>query len=780
MGVTVVNKNYSTRNFAGGNNFALSNVTQFVTDKVDIIEDYDFESSMQNQVLIVSEFTIQILGASWTEKGMSIGDDLEFSGTIINGGNTVTYTDKPFTVVDLQGDLLTLDATLEDPVPNPPQYTSSVVGQMMPAPSGVTSNTTLVIVNTTVTESQSIEVFHNLVQNNAQGSDLSLFDGEVNRFRADSLTGLAVSGTINMVQMGFQSGGTYKSVILTRLADVNSKRSYEIEFIYANPYKFADSDFDEPSQYSASASVKPYYRFLCLPVSNNPNSFLELTHAVQMGNLGWYDESYNQGVNTFVVESVTITDVSLVQLNELDYSQTNIVTVVISGDSTFLEKVEGEFYLIPPANTVKEQPNSNGDNTSLSNFFYDTTGPTVIEIDVFGNNLATIPSLAHSIVLGVNEITISFRLNPTAGFETLVDGMNANERLYRVALNVESHGGTANENNAVSLIVIEGLMEKAPLIGGAFTGLRTQIFYNHKNDIAGAGSVTYEGNTEDDVLYYANMDFDKADVWTSATVDVRVTRTSDGQFFKLFEQPVSFTPYVTTPDGVQQIQFLQNVEQFLDAPNRNKFEISVNGNDTPTTYEVDIIFPFFMNWRDWIPELNAFVDFYDNTLPNNGLSKEYIRYLEIAGYTLSVEVTLIDDASTAFNFGSDITLVDYDDTVDVTTTVLYYDENDDLTPEFIDGQTNRIEATHVKNSGNWNQTDAWAWISSRPLEDEPNKRISSFWPWTSQDLPLKPLTGETGAKITYPSANVAVVECLIDATMLTDSTSIIVKIDEAK
>lgn len=780
MGITVVNRNYSTRNYPAGNDFALANASQLVTDTIDIVEDYDFESSMQNQVLIVSAFSMQVLNANWTQLGFSIGDELELNGLIQNGGNTVEYVSYAVTVVDIQGDLMTIDQTLEDPPPNPPQNTSSVVGQLMPSPSGNTSNTTLLIENTTVTASQSIEVFHNLVLNSSQGSNLSLFDGEVNRFRAIGVDTIIPTGTITMSQLGFQSGGTYLSVILTRLDDVGGKRSYRIEFIYANPYKFSDSDFDKPSQYNASASVKPYYNFKALPVSNNPNSFLETTYAVQQGNFGWYDESYNQGVNDFEVTSVIFSTVGAVTLDEPDYSQITVVDVIISGDTNFLAKVEGEFYLIPPTDTVKNQPNSNGDNTSLSNFYYDTTGAPIIEIDVFGNNNATIPTNAHSIVIGVNEITVSFRLNPTANFEALVDALSSNQRQYRIALNVESVGGTANVNNAVSLVVSEGLMEKAPLIGGDFDGLRSQIFHNHKNDIGGAGAVTFDGNTEDDVLYYANIDFEKTDTWSSAEVDIRVTRDSDGQFFKLFQQDVPFSPYVTTNDGVQQIQFLQPVQQYLEAPNRNKFELSVNGNDTPTTYELDLIFPFFMNWKSWLPQLNAFVDFYDNTLPNNGLNQEYIRYLQIAGYTLSVEVTLIDDNSTAFRFGSTIDLVDYDVTPDVTTTVIYYDENDDPSPDFINGQTMRIEATHVNNTGSWNQDDTWSWISSRPEGDEPNKRIGTVWDWTSQNLPLKPLAGFTKAKITYPFLNTAVVECLIDTTMLTDNTSIIVKIDDAK
>ena len=779
MGITIVNKNYSTRNYSAGNEFLLSNAAQIVTDTVDIVVDYDFESSMQQQILIVSATSMQILNGDWQTLGISVGDNLEFTGLIQNGGNTVEYVDKPFTVINIQGDLLTLDATLEDPPPNPPSQTASVVGQMMPAPSGNTSNSTLVIVNTSVTAPESIEVFHNLVQNSSNGSDLSLFDGEVNRFRAIGTDTVLVGNFITMDQLGDQSGGTYISVILERLPDVGALFSYQIVFIYANPYKFESDDFDEPTQYSGSASLKPYYRFKGFPVANDPNSYLELIYAVQQGNLGWYDESYNQGPNTFVVSSVSFETVGAVQLSAPDPTQVTVVEVVITGDATFLAKVEAEFYLIPPIDTVKNQPTNNGNNISLSNFYFDETGPTVIETNVLGNNNAFIPTNAHSIVLGVNEITVGFRLNPTAGFQTLINSLNTNQWQYRIAINVEGDEGTPNTNNAVSLIASEGLMIEAPKVGGDFDGLRSQIFYDHKNDIGGVGVLPYIGNPEDDVLYFATIDFEKADTWASANLDVRITRDSDSEFFILQEQPIPFAPYVTTPDGVQQIDFLQSIQQFLDAPNRNKIEMKLNGNDTPTTYEVDITYSLLVNWREWLEQSNAFLDFFDNTLPKNGLNKEWMRYLRLAGYTLSVEVTLIDDANTAFRFGGEIQLIDYDVTPDVTTTVLYYDEDDVATSFFIAGQTNKIEATHVKNSGNWNQVDAYGWISIRPFEGEENKRISTFWPWTIQDHPLKPLTGDTTAELTFPALDTAVVTCGVDTNIVaSDVSSIIVKIDE--
>ena len=779
MGITIVNKNYSTRNYPLGNDFILSNATQIVTDTVDIVFDYQFESSMQQQVLIVSDTSIQILNGNWQTEGLSVGNNLLFNGTILNGGNTVEYINKPFTVVNVQGDLLTLDSTLEDPVPNPPSQTTSVVGQLMPAPSGGTSNTSLVIVNTSVTIPESIEVFHNLVQNNSNGSNLSLFDGEVNRFRAIGTDTLIAGNFITMSQLGNQSGGTYYSVVLERLPDVGALPSYQIVFRYNNPYKFESDDFDEPTQYNGSASLKPYYRFKGFPVANDPNSYLELIYSEQQGNLGWYEESYNQGPNNFVVSSVSFETAGGSQLSAPDPTQVTVVEVVITGDSTFLSKVEGEFYLIPPIDTVKNQTTNNGNNISLSSFFYDTTGAPIIELDVLGNNLATIPTNQHSIVLGVNEITVGFRLNPTAGFTTYIQSLNSNEWQYRIALNVEGDEGTANTNNAVSLIVSQGLMLEAPKIGGDFDGLRNQIYYDHAHDIGGTGFLPLIGNPEDDILYFATIDFEKSDTWVSANLDVRITRDSDGEYFILQEQPIPFSPYVTTPDGVQQINFSQQIQQFLEAPNRNKVEMKVNGNDTPTTYEIDITWSLLINWRYWLEQSNAFLDFFDNTLPNNGLNKEWMRYLRLAGYTLSTEVTLIDDTNTAFRFGGEIQLTDYDVTPDVTSTVLYYDENNVATSFFVAGQTNRIEATHVNNSGNWNQFDAWGWISIRPFEGEDNKRISTVWPWTTQSLPLKPLTGQVTAELTFPALDTALVRCAVDTNIIpSDVSSVIVKIDE--
>jgi hypothetical protein len=171
------------------------------------------------------------------------------------------------------------------------------------------------------------------------------------------------------------------------------------------------------------------------------------------------------------------------------------------------------------------------------------------------------------------------------------------------------------------------------------------------------------------------------------------------------------------------------------------------------------------SWRYWIAQNDALVDFFDSTLPNNGLNNEWMRYLREAGYSIRTRCQITTDEDVAYYWDADVNLQDYDDSADITTTIEIYDASDVLQTSLLANQTMRIKAIHTKLDA-WDEEDSWAWISLRPFESETNKRISTEWDWTSINNPLKPLQGETRLTMSFPSATVMETECLVDTSML--------------
>lgn len=759
MAIKITSKNYSTRGHSAGNAFPLANVGQLVTDVLEFTVGYDFTSTASMQAQFLSEFSLRIIGADLSTFGWTVGSTLDFTGTIDTGTSSVSFTAMAKIIDSISGDTVTFTTTLD------PASSGLVVGAIMPMTAGGGAANTVLLLESSISSSESIEIYHNQVENANAGTPFSLFDGEVNRFEFTGVNAMIVTDTLNGIQIGKKSGGSYISAVLERLADAGGLKKYSITFVYANPYQFLEADFSTPAPFVASKSLKPFYTIQCFPVANDPNSALQLDYANTLGNIGYLNENYNQGPNDFTVESVVFTTLAGDPLTVVDYNQTTHVVATVSGPANFADFAEFQFNLIPEISTVKNQLARQLDIICLSNCFVELSPATVIS-QAFGQSGAELLIDNAGVTIGTSEITLEFDLVPSVEFTAYVDAMPADARLYRLAATVESTGGTTNENNAVTLTLSQGTLEAAPVIGGPYDNVSFNGFFNHSQPIDGVSEIVYNGCTEDDFLYVSRFNLIKNEAWTNLEVSVRVVNDSSGQYFELLSRNVPFSPYTTDLDGVIHINFNEAIGQALDSTDRNKLEVKNTGTDTATDYEVQIIWSLMANWRYWIAQNNALLDFFDTGLPQNGLNAEWMRYLREAGYSLKVRCTLTDSAGTSYYWGSGINLQDYDADELVTSVIKYYDADDVEQAALISGQIMRIEATHTLSAGAWDVGNVWGWIGFRPFEAEVMRRIGTVWTWTSQNLPLRPLSGETKAVLSFPSAAVAVVECTIDTTLL--------------
>lgn len=759
--VTITNRNYSTRNHSAGNTFLLGNSGQIVTDKITFVTNFDFTSSASSKIQVTSLFTLELMdGSNWADKGFIVGGTVDLTAVINNGTPDITWTSVNHTIGDINGSVLTVTTTLDIAA------TGNVVGQMFPLNVGVgaDSNTVLLVENS-VTVAETIEIFHNLIENASTSGAASLLDGEVNRFEAIEVDAMSVDDVINLVQIGKKSGGSYISSTLKRITDVGGHKAYEATFVFCSPYKFLDSSFDEPGVLNASKSLKPYYAINCYPVANNPNSALRLTNSQYLGNFGWYNESYNQGDNDFSIDSVVLTTSTGDALSEVDFNQTTHVVATLTGALDFDDKAEIEFYLIPDISTIKNKTDRNCDLIQLANCYIENS-PSTNTVQVFGTGGAEMDLDNVTLTLGAAEMVLEFDLVPNTEFTALIEAMTSDNRRYRITANVETEDGTANENNAVSLILKEGLLEKAPVNGGPFGGVSFNGFFNHSQPLTGVSSLAYAGCTEDDFVYSSLFNLEKGDTWKGLDLSIQVVNSSTGQFFDLLTRYVPFSPYVTDLDGVIHINYLENIPQFLDSTDRNKLEVKNTGVDTVTDYEVQIVWSLMASWRYWIAQNNALLDFFDTALPQNGRNSEWMRYLRLAGFEIRVKCVLVNTDDVAYYWNSSIELQDYDDTAELTTEIQYFDADGVEQTSLIQGQIMTVKATHTLDSGAWSVGDVWGWIGLRPFEAETMKRIGTVWNWTSQNSPLKPSTGETKATIAFPSPDVAVVTAVIDTTLI--------------
>jgi hypothetical protein len=762
MALTILSKKYTTLNQPTGNSFLLANSGQLIQEQIVFTVDFTFLSTTQNSVTFPSNYEIQLLGGVWSEYGFNVGDAIQLNGVVQQGSSTITFSSFAATVTDINGDTLTLDTNLD------PAGSGILIGAIMPT--STVGTTPLTIVNTTASTPQALEIFHNIVENSASGSVNSLIDGEVNRFRTDVLAGLAVNGNTTLEQLGNKSGGSYVFSRLTRLSDLSGKKRYQIDLFYYFPYLFEDGSFDEPSFFEASQSLKPYFELYVIPQVNNPNAQLKLANGSLLGNVGWLNENYNQGVNDFTYE-LSIEDASGNNLDEIDFSQENNVTVKVYNAAAISNIIEAQFYMVPQTSTYKNKPQSHVQLIRYSGVRSNGVVPIYGQFGV-GTERMIWSDYTFTQLTGYAEIT--FKLTPNAEFDNYASSLSTQDLQYRLTLTVQNTGGTANNNNAVTLNLKEGILTKNPVQGGIFSGLESQAFYDHVGDLSSDKRFT----TEDDFIYQANFFLDKGDSFNSLTASIVIERDSDGAQFALLSKLVPFSPFITTPNGVTQINFTEPIQQFLDNPNANKLTLANTGVDSSSNYEVQLNWSLMANWRYWIAQNNAFLDFFNGSLPENGLNAEWMRYLRTSGYTIKVKCELLTADNVEYYWENPFSLIDYDTAEDQACDIKLFDATGTEQTAIIANQIMTVKAIFTTAIGQWVEPSIWGWLSIRPKEADPNKRLSTVWDWSSQDKPLQPQAGLTKVDIEQISTTEVHLVCEIDTSGIDTASTIIATINQ--
>lgn len=762
MGVKIIGTSYANLPYSGGSTgFLFDNSGQLIKEKIVIEFDFSFESSQSESVTYIDDFTLQLNGGDWASKGLFAGDTIEINGqyTDQNGNTYIFPSGFTRTIGQVVGNQLIVTTSL-DPGLLPAWPLDGVVYPT------TGSATNLVIINNTRSVPEELVLFHNLQPNDANQSDSSIIDGEVNKFAVEDIDSMAVSDSLNLTQLGNKSGGLYFGTqTINRNADVGGKKRFQINLTYFLP-DIEDASFDEPDWFDANSCLKATYRFVGYPQANNPNSAIETKFDSILGNTGWYNEEHNQGVNEFTVSNVSIVTASGNSVSKLDPNQNNTITATVTGSANFANFAEAKFSIIPPTSDYKNNSFSHLENTYTSHFFKPGASPVVKSVS--SKNGGEVDTSGHSVDVSTsNEITVEFTLEPNTDFTNYINSLPEAERLYRLSLTVASDGGTAGNNNAVSLILLESTFEAEPIIGQPYPPKKAG-FFEHSQDITGTIQSTYNGRTEDDFLYYAKLDLTKNEEWDTIRTRINVVRNSDDVIIttlESFDFPLASIPIV---GGIIQMNYEQTLDQKLDAPNRNVASLKLTGNDTVDDYEVEMIISLLANWRYWIAKSNSLNDFFNINLPNDGQNSEWMRYLRLAGYRIEARTELIKD-NIADYFVNQIVLDDYEDNLvspDVTTTISILDDTPAVINALPNNQVLTIRADHVLASGSWPTSDTYGFTCIRGNEEDPRPQISTVWNWSSQNGPLKPLSGETKAKLTFPAANTARVECLVNTTQL--------------
>jgi hypothetical protein len=745
MSTIITSRNYQRLRNNENSSYLLAAKDDIFRYEITLRSLFIFTSSQSIPLEVVSGNTIRILGSTWGAYGFIVGDTLALS---IGAG-----TPENVTVQEINGDVMTFTTS--------PTILTTNIGEVFPGggndPFTVNHQSTQHVVK--------YEVLFNLIANSANGGINSLIDGEVNKIEFD-VSGLNVSDQIAGVVVGNKSGGAIIDSLVERIADTGAVRNYKITITSANFLSFDEGDLTRIQPYQANETIKTFARINAYRQPTNPNSVLVRDDVSQLGNVGWYNENYNQGNNPFTIDSLTFEDAQGNPLSGIDYAQPTKVKCKVLGTGTFQNNYLAVGYHVPFDDRYKNNSESWLDNTfftfktaALTDFF--GLGGAELEID----NVTFDESTA-------NECEIEFDLVPNAAFTQYFEQLQDGDRFYRLSLTLQTTAGSATNNDATTLLLFEDELTASPAVGQIASEVDSLTFLIHPEVDTAAGVISPVAMTEDDLLVKGLFKLNKADNYDSINASFRVVRQSDGAFFNLWSRNIVASNFPLTVDNKRLFNFVEQLGYNLPNPGRNVLSLIFNGTEDSTTYDVEFRHTLLLSWRYWVARPNALADFLDISLSNNGLNDEWVRYAQ-SGFDFVFRLEFIKDGVADF-YNAPITIEDYDSTT-VTSVIDLTDTNDNVLPGIIPNNTTVIRAQHDAGTA-WDPSTVWGWLASRPKENEPRVLLSTVWPWSSVNLPLQPLSGDTEAELTFPSSDIAQVRGELPAGLINQETTIVARI----
>ena len=749
MPITLSSPNYTTVH--NSKSYLVGNIGHIYEFSGTIITEVGFTSTTNITATISAPNEITINGgSSWLDYGILVGHsiDVDATGSVIN--TTVTVT-------EINGNILKHDGDL-----------TANLGEIYPS----FSNGQLIVVNNTVTDVEQLDVLFNLIENDATQGAQSLIDSEVNNIRFIGVDSMVNTDVISGAIVGNKSGGAIIEATLTK----DDTNEYTLFVKFANWLDYTDLDPNTtPDYYLAEKSIKPYIELRGKVDANNPNSNIISIYSNNLGNVGYLAENYNQGLDAFTPISVTYTNNDGQELDEIDHTAPTNVEVVVGRKG--LVNINANKYVLklqhlPTDESYKNNADSYLENTFQSILERDTTytksayGLNGAELVISDENTTTGSTTIDGDTYQI--LTITFTLTPNTAFTDYFNALNVSDRVYRVLTTVQSSALVDDVTVQNDL----GQYTQAPVLAGVADEVTDVQFYNHYQNGDEAQGIEFNQLTEDDTLVTATLLMNKADNYDSINVKIRVL-DSNSDAFDLFSRVVPMNNYPLNADNVRLVNLVENLDYLLPSTDRNTFQLVIGTIDT-TTYQINLKHTFLNSWRYWLAQANALPEFLDPSLPNNGLNNEWVRYIQ-GGGTLQYRIEIVKDGVT-FYYNQNFDILDYDTSADVTSTITFEDTAGNPLPSVIDAEDVVVIADHVGTSA-WDTLDTWGWIAYRPKESEKRKLISSKWTDNGLNLPLRPISGETKAQLTFPTATTARLKALVKGSEVDENYTFISRIN---
>lgn len=580
----------------------------------------------------------------------------------------------------------------------------------------------------------------------------SLIDQETSRFNANGLTSMLVGDSIDLVQIGKQSGQfSVTSATVERLADITNpytaftsvRRQYKVTLYVIFNGMYATNSF-------VGAKCLKYYSkssFKILATENLAPTVIEFNEKANTGlwNEGFNDDQANSTSST-IIDNIYFNKQNTFTITAKCPTSLGITNVEIGAmyftvdDSFNKNKQQPQDYFLPFLKTGLFGVADIG-NDWLST----TTSPfnIVLEdfsyIDAGGDRFFTI------------EITMNTFYASPNGFGKFIESRGELDRNFLLWLKV----GNTNLN-----LYDSDLKYEEP-IGMPFTPI-TANFINHDNNLDYTQVITVlnnisndDFNLEDDIAHVSEFSLFNTDVNQGVNAKIVVKNTSDNFEFILDKvsfdlQNVDIQYFVN-----QNISLLNNLP---DSSNKKKAFLHQRSALSGNEMEVRLFYPIIIDWRYWEEVLNTHPFF----VSQNKNNSNWLNYQDLP-WKIFLKIELKRNGVFDYYY-EPLEFLNYDDWQGTSTIELFDRTETTQYQTFQEDTLMMIKATHVfpsNYSGN-----PWGMITIEPKESSPRFVLSTEIDRTQFNNPLSGISLTKRCDIEFFSPNTIILRCYVNTNLL--------------
>lgn len=605
----------------------------------------------------------------------------------------------------------------------------------------------IVVVNgdNSIKEYTNLEFMMNNSLSGQQGNSLSLIDGEQSRVIFENLDQAVIGQPIFGTFIPNQSGGFLRYCTITRGFDTSD----DFIFYTMRAIHCPVSAYDQ-SWFLASSSLKVYAQWNFTPQPNDPFPPAQVVYD-EVANTGWFNQPFGNST----------TQSSLLQgIDELDYCVPSVHTIILQTPVTNASKIAfGACYISIDDTYYKNRPESQANICMLVR--QSDLANQVSIVSAPNPDGATYQIVINNVTIQNGEVSVTFTFAPSPEFNTFMENRQDGDRLMYIYFCVDN----------VNFLVFGDQMKCDPPIGGEL-GLTTNFgFLDHGQNITqiGGSKQGFVANTEDDCAWYGTFLLDNDQIYDNLTCEIEVYNGTSEDDFSLQSSQFSFGGIQINNSGQYLIDESLPIVSTLPSNSAkiNALFKRVPSMDTATQYGVSVYYPFLLNWQYWLEQQNASTDFYPTQ------NRNWEQYDDIPAWEIRFKISLIKDGLAYIN-SNVIRDLPYDSSTVIDQNIdLFIEATGQVVQVVAIGEMMRVVATHTINDGRaWDPNDTWGMITVEPTQSTPRQICSTVLPFDN-DLsnPLRPIDN-VQMVITYPSQNIAKMECFFDPDIINLSNGV--------